>query len=87
MGSTGLQVSIIGLDGNHLGKAAGQEEVNTRVAKALVHGINFFDNAWEYHDAMGEERLGATLKGKSDQVMTKVGTQDLKKDVAMRILE
>ena len=89
MGSTGLQVSIIGMGGFHLGTASGQELVNNMVAKALDHGINFFDNAWEYHGGMSEERVGAALKGKRDQaiVMTKVCTHGRKKDVAMRMLE
>ena len=89
LGSTGLQVSIIGMGGYHLGTAAGQEEVNNMVAKALDHGINFFDNAWEYHGGMSEERVGTALKGKRDQaiVMTKVCTHGRKKDVAMRMLE
>ena len=89
MGSTGLQVSIIGMGGYHLGTAAGQQEVNEMVAKAMDHGINFFDNAWEYHKGMSEERVGAALKGKRDQaiVMTKVCTHGRKKDVAMKMLE
>jgi aryl-alcohol dehydrogenase-like predicted oxidoreductase len=89
MGKTGLQVSIIGLGGYHLGTVAGQQEVNNMVAKALDHGINFFDNAWEYHGGLSEERVGAALKGKRDQaiVMTKVCTHGRKKDVAMQMLE
>ena len=89
MGSTGLQVSILGMGGFHLGTAAGQQEVNNMVAKALDHGINFFDNAWEYHGGMSEERVGTALKGKRDQaiVMTKVCTHGRKKDVAMKMLE
>ena len=89
MGSTGLEVSILGMGGFHLGTAAGQDEVNNMVAKAIDHGINFFDNAWEYHGGMSEERVGTALKGKRDQaiVMTKVCTHGRKKDVAMRMLE
>jgi aryl-alcohol dehydrogenase-like predicted oxidoreductase len=89
MGSTGLQVSILGMGGYHLGAVAGQEQVNNMVAKALDHGINFFDNAWEYYGGMSEERVGTALKGKRDQaiVMTKVCTHGRKKDVAMRMLE
>jgi aryl-alcohol dehydrogenase-like predicted oxidoreductase len=89
MGSTGLHVSILGMGGFHLGTASGQEEVNDMVAKAIDHGINFFDNAWEYHGGMSEERVGTALKGKRDQVivMTKVCTHGRKKDVAMRMLE
>jgi aryl-alcohol dehydrogenase-like predicted oxidoreductase len=89
MGKTGLQVSILGLGGYHIGTVSGQEEVNNMIAKALDHGINFFDNAWEYHKGVSEERVGIALKGKRDQaiVMTKVCTHGRKKDVAMRMLE
>jgi hypothetical protein len=89
MGKTGLQVSILGMGGFHLGTVAGQLEVNNMIAKAMDHGINFFDNAWEYHKGVSEERVGIALKGKRDQaiVMTKVCTHGRKKDVAMRMLE
>jgi predicted aldo/keto reductase-like oxidoreductase len=89
MGKTGLQVSILGMGGYHLGTAAVQSEVNNMVAKAMDHGINFFDNAWEYHKGESEERVGVALKGKRDKaiVMTKVCTHGRKKDVAMRMLE
>jgi predicted aldo/keto reductase-like oxidoreductase len=89
MGKTGFEVSILGMGGFHLGTAAGQSEVNNMVAKAMDHGINFFDNAWEYHNGMSEERVGEALKGKRDKaiVMTKVCTHGRKKDVAMRMLE
>ena len=89
MGKTGLHVSIIGMGGFHLGTAAGQPEVNEMVAKALDHGINFFDNAWEYHKGVSEERVGIALKGKRDQaiVMTKVCTHGRDKKIAMRMLE
>jgi uncharacterized protein len=89
MGSTGMQVSILGVGGYHLGTAETQEEVNEMVAKALDHGINFFDNAWEYHKGLSEERVGVALKGKREQaiVMTKVCTHGRTKDVAMKQLE
>ncbi len=89
MGKTGLECSIIGMGGFHLGTAAGQPEVNEMVAKALDHGINFFDNAWEYHSGVSEARVGAALKGKRDKVilMTKVCTHGRDQKVAMRMLE
>ena len=34
---------------------------------AIDAGINFFDNAWEYHEGKSEEWLGAALKGKRDK--------------------
>jgi uncharacterized protein len=89
MGSTGLQVSILGMGGYHLGAALSQDIVNNMVAKALDHGINFFDNAWEYQGGDGEERLGIALKGKREQaiLVTGVCTYGRKKDIAMRMLE
>ncbi len=89
MGKTGLECSIIGMGGFHLGTAAGQPEVNEMVAKALDHGINFFDNAWEYHSGVSEARVGTALKGKRDKVilMTKVCTHGRDQKVAMRMLE
>jgi uncharacterized protein len=89
MGKTGLNVSILGVGGYHLGTVAGQAEANDMIAKAVDHGINFFDNAWEYHKGESEERLGAALKGKRAKaiVMTKVCTHGRKKDVAMQMLE
>jgi aryl-alcohol dehydrogenase-like predicted oxidoreductase len=89
MGSTGLQVSILGMGGYHLGAALSQDIVNDMVAKALDHGINFFDNAWEYQGGAGEERLGIALKSTRDQAILATGvcTYGRKKDVAMRMLE
>ena len=71
------------------GRLRTRAKLTDLVAKALDHGINFFDNAWEYHEGLSEELLGAALKGKRDQaiVMTKVCTHGRKKDVAMRMLE
>ncbi|MGA3049272.1 MAG: aldo/keto reductase [Terracidiphilus sp.] len=89
MGNTGLQVSILGMGGYHLGAALSQDIVNDMVAKALDHGVNFFDNAWEYQGGTGEERLGIALKGKRNQaiIATGVCTYGRKKDVAMRMLD
>jgi predicted aldo/keto reductase-like oxidoreductase len=89
MGKTGLEVSILGVGGFHLGAVAGQPEVNNMIAKALDHGVNFFDNAWEYYGGASEERLGTALKGKRDKaiVMTKVCTHGRKKDLALQMLE
>ncbi len=66
-----------------------QSEAEQIVSKAIDAGVNFFDNAWEYHDGESENRLGQALKGKRDKVvlMTKVCTHGRGKDVAMRMLE
>src|SRR5580693_3256247 len=89
LGKTGMQVSALGVGGYHLGSTKDQQEATELVARALDAGINFFDNAWDYHDGLSEERLGTALRGKRDQafVMTKVCTHGRGKDVAMQMLE
>jgi uncharacterized protein len=89
LGKTGAMVSCLGVGGYHLGSIREEKESTELVARAMDVGINFFDNCWEYHDGVSEERLGAALKGKRDKafVMTKVCTHGRDKDVAMRQLE
>jgi uncharacterized protein len=89
LGRTGLPVSAMGLGGYHLGSADTDQAANEIVAKAIDYGVNFFDNAWEYHDGLSEERLGKALKGKRNRavVMTKVCTHGREKKIAMRMLE
>jgi uncharacterized protein len=88
LGRTGLECSILGMGGFHLGTVADQAEVNNMVAKAVDHGINIFDNAWEFHRGLSEEKLGIALKGKRDNVllMSAVSTRG-NQDVAMRMLD
>ncbi len=89
LGRTGVQVSAMGIGGYHLGSAQTDQAAIEIVAKALDYGVDFFDNAWEYHDGLSEERVGKALKGKRDQafVMTKVCTHGRDKQIAMRMLE
>jgi len=69
LGRTGLECSIMGIGGFHLGTIADQAEVNNMVAKAIDHGINIFDNAWEFHKSLSEEKLGIGIKGKRNNVI------------------
>lgn len=89
MGKTGIQISALGLGGYHLGSTKNQQEANEIVARAMDAGINFFDNAWDYHDGHSEEVVGKALQGKRDRavIMTKVCTHGRGKDVAMQMLE
>lgn len=89
LGKSGLQVSIIGVGGFHLGSADNQDAARAIVQQSLDAGINFFDNAWEYHDGQSEEWLGAALHGRRDEavLMTKVCTHGRNKRVAMQMLE
>lgn len=90
LGKTGAQISILGIGGSHLGDVRDPSEADRIVHEAIDSGVDFFDNAWEYHDGRSEEVLGRALQGgKRRQVflMTKVCTHGQKADVAMRMLE
>jgi aryl-alcohol dehydrogenase-like predicted oxidoreductase len=90
LGKTGAQVSILGLGGSHLGEVPDEKEAIAIVHEAIDAGINFFDNAWEYHDGRSEEILGRALAGgwrDKAFLMTKVCTHGRKADVAMAQLE
>lgn len=89
LGRTGLETSIIGLGGYHLGSAKDLTEAERIVDEAIDAGINFFDNAWDYHDGKSEEWLGQALKSKRDKIilMTKVCTHGRDRNVGMTQLE
>jgi aryl-alcohol dehydrogenase-like predicted oxidoreductase len=89
-GKTKERVSVIGLGGYSLGSAPSLKEATAIVHEAIEAGVNFFDNAWEYHDGKSEEWLGQSLKGgRRNKVflMTKVCTHGRDKKVAMKMLE
>src|SRR5690242_3581554 len=89
LGRTGETVSVIGIGGYSLGSAPSLDEAIAIVHEAVEAGVNFFDNAWEYHDGKSEEWMGQALKGRRDKVflMTKVCTHGRDKKVAMKQLE
>jgi aryl-alcohol dehydrogenase-like predicted oxidoreductase len=76
LGSTGEQVSAIGLGGWHLGLKHVDEPLAIRIVRAAIdRGINFMDNCWDYNDGASEIRMGRALKdGYRDKVflMTKI---------------
>lgn len=73
LGSTGEQVTILGVGGHHI--ARGDEALGIRIIRtAIDEGINFMDNAWCYHDGKSEVVMGKALRdGYRDRVflMTK----------------
>ncbi len=59
LGKTGVEVSALGVGGFHLGSAKRYRRGNAASwIRALDAGINFFDNAWEYHEGRSEDWLG-----------------------------
>lgn len=82
-------VSILGLGGYHLGLVKTVTEALRIVHAAIDAGVNFLDNAWEYHDGESERRMGRAIKGRRDRVflMTKACTHGRDGRVAMRQLD
>lgn len=80
------RVSIIGLGGYHLGKARTMTEAVRIVHQAIDAGVNFMDNAWEYHEGESERRMGRAIADRRDSVflMTKVCTHGRDARVAMQ---
>ena len=83
------QVSILGIGGYHLGDVGTIRESTRIIHAAIDAGINFLDNAWEYHDGDSEDRMGRAITDRRDSVflMTKVCTHGRDAKVAMRQLE
>ena len=76
LGRTGVQVSLIGLGGWHLGFKYIDDELAVRIIRSAIdNGINFMDNCWDYNEGASEIRMGNALKdGYRDRVflMTKI---------------
>ena len=63
LGKTGVEVSLIGLGGWHLGFKQIDEELAIRMIRtAIDSGINFMDNCWDYNEGASEERMGKALR-------------------------
>jgi aryl-alcohol dehydrogenase-like predicted oxidoreductase len=88
-GKTGIEVSVLCLGGAHLGRAGSEAEAIRIVHEAVEAGVNFMDNAWEYHNGRAEEVMGKALVGRRQQafLMTKVCSHGRDKKVALEQLE
>jgi len=75
MGRSGLEISVIGLGGSHMGKIKDREECIRLIRNAVDRGITFMDNSWDYEEGESESRMGEALKGGYRQrvvLMTKI---------------
>lgn len=78
LGSTGAQVSCLGLGGYHSAVPSSADETIRMIRAAIDGGITFLDNSWDYHDGEAERRMGLALRdGYRDRVflMTKFDGQ------------
>jgi aryl-alcohol dehydrogenase-like predicted oxidoreductase len=75
LGRTGVEVSLLGLGGHHIGRPKDEQEGIRLIRMALDHGINFLDNCWDYHAGESERRMGKALEDGYRQkafLMTKI---------------
>jgi uncharacterized protein len=90
LGTTGEQVSILGVGGAHLSRCEEPEAIRI-VQEAIDAGVTFMDNAWEYGDGQSEIRMGKALADAGSRerafVMTKDCAHDRKADHSMEKLE
>jgi aryl-alcohol dehydrogenase-like predicted oxidoreductase len=89
LGKTGVEVSVLCFGGYHLGTLQSESQATRLLDEAIDAGVNFMDNAWEYHNGKSEEWMGSALKGKRHRVvlMTKLCSHGRDKKVAMQQLE
>ena len=90
LGSTGEQVSAIGLGGWHLGLKHVDESLSIRLVRtAIDRGMTFMDNCWDYNEGASEIRMGKALcDGYREKVflMTKIDGRS-KKEAARQLDE
>ena len=77
LGSSGPEVSIVGLGCNNFGRRVDFEGTRAVVDAALEHGITFLDTADIYGSGNSERFLGRLLEGRRDGVVlaTKFGME------------
>ncbi len=62
LGKTGLEVSLIGVGGYHIGDKFIDDKTSVSlIREALDNGLNFLDNAWHYNQGRSEELMGKAL--------------------------
>jgi aryl-alcohol dehydrogenase-like predicted oxidoreductase len=75
LGRTGVEVSILGIGGYHIGHAKDDETATRIVRTAIDHGVTFLDNCWDYNEGKSHERMGKALRDgyrKKVFLMTKI---------------
>ncbi len=71
LGNSGVQVSVIGVGCNRIGRTVHLQGAKEIVKRALDHGVNFFDTADVYGDPPGnsETLLGEAFAGLWDRIV------------------
>lgn len=61
LGSTGEEVSLVGVGGSHIGQQKTADESIQIIRTAIDRGVTFLDNSWDYHQGESERRMGRAL--------------------------
>jgi len=62
LGRTGVEVSMLGLGGHHIGRPRDKQDGVRLVRMAIDHGMDFLDNCWDYNDGRSELWMGEALR-------------------------
>jgi aryl-alcohol dehydrogenase-like predicted oxidoreductase len=62
LGRTGVEVSLVGLGGYHIGQAPDEQAAVRLIRAAIDHGITFMDNCWDYNDGKSHAWMGRALR-------------------------
>lgn len=78
-------LSIVTLGGWHSVARSALEKVDEKESVRLMHaaideGINFFDNAWDYHDGYAEEVMGRALAIDNKRAQVFLMTKNCERD-------
>jgi len=88
LGRTGVDVSLVGLGGAHIGRQKEEGESLRIIRSAVDRGINFLDNCWDYNEGQSEERMGkALLDGYRQKVFLMTKLDGRTKEAAAQQLE
>ena len=69
VGTSGLEVSVVGLGCNNFGRRLDSAGTAKVVHAAIEAGITFFDTADVYGNGLSEEYLGQAIKGRRDDLV------------------
>lgn len=87
LGSTGIEVTMLGVGGYHVGWT-NEKDAQAVIERAMEQGIRFFDSAYSYGDGQSERRYGKYLIPKYREdvfIMSKSTAKDY--DTARKELE
>jgi len=75
LGRTGVEVSLVGLGGFHIGVAKDEQTAIRIIRMAIDHGLTFMDNCWDYNEGKSQIWMGRALRDgyrKRAFLMTKI---------------